>query len=92
MSVYSGRKQRQLLYDPEMALYNFQVTEGTAMPVTHRNDIQKTLITLLIITLTGACTTIAIYNSNETFMYVGFFSLFIIAIIFISRGLSLICR
>ena len=92
MSVYSGRKQRQLLYDPEMALYNFQVTEGTAMPVTHRNGIQTAIITLLIVTLTGACTTIAIYNSNKEFMYVGFFSLFIIAIIFMSRGLSLICR
>ena len=92
MSVYSGRKQRQLLYDPEMALYNFQVTEGTAMPVTHRNSIQTAIITLLIVTLTGACTTIAIYNSNKEFMYDGFFSLFIIAIIFMSRGLSLICR
>jgi hypothetical protein len=83
MSVYSGRKTRQL-YDPEKAMYHFQKSEGTAMP-TKQSNMVTTFLTLFLIMIAGSCTTIAIYNQNEMFVQIGFASVFIIGVIFFCR-------
>jgi|TARA_B110000908_G_C9870218_1_gene278013 hypothetical protein len=83
MSVYSGRKTRQL-YDPESAMYHFQKTEGKAMPSKQPN-ILSTILTLFLIMIATSSTTIAIYNREEMFMYIGFASILIIGIIYFCR-------
>ena len=83
MSVYSGRSVRQL-YDPEKAMYHFQKSEGRALPP-NRSNILSTLLTLFLIMIATSSTTIAIYNREEMFMYIGFASISIIGIIYFCR-------
>tara|TARA_B110000091_G_C13778945_1_gene460183 strand:+ start:1162 stop:1422 length:261 start_codon:yes stop_codon:yes gene_type:complete len=83
MSVYSGRIKRNL-YDVEKAMYHFQKSEGKAMPA-KQSKVLSTLVTLLLIMIATSCTTIAIYNNDEMFMYIGFATLSIIGILFFCR-------
>jgi len=83
MSVYSGRKVRNL-YDVEQAMYQFQKSEGKAMPARQSNMV-TTILTLFLIIIGGSCTSIAIYNKHENFVQIGFASIFIIGIVFFCR-------
>ena len=85
MSVYSGRKTRQL-YDPEKAMYHFQKSEGTALPPPKpKHCIPNSLLALLLIMFATSCTTFAIYNKDEMFTFLGFASISIIGIIYCCR-------
>tara|TARA_B110000208_G_C11448487_1_gene313615 strand:- start:120 stop:383 length:264 start_codon:yes stop_codon:yes gene_type:complete len=84
MSVYAGRKTRQL-YDPEAAMFHFQKTEGTALPPRSKKCIPNSLLALLLIMIVTSCTTFAIYNKDEMLTFLGFASIFIIGIIYFCR-------
>jgi hypothetical protein len=60
MSVYSGRQHRQL-YDPELAMYHFQHTEGKAISVRPPKTWSTALLAFFLVLLAGTCTSIAIY-------------------------------
>ena len=84
MSVYSGRKTRQL-YDPEKAMYHFQKSEGTALPPKQKHCIPNSLLALLLIALTGSMTTLAIFNKNDMLTLLGFSLILVIGFIFTCR-------
>ena len=84
MSVYSGRKHREL-YDPEKAMYFFQKTEGIAMPAQKKHCIPNAVLAVLLMATAGSMTTIAIYNKNDMFTVLGFSMILVIGFLFTCR-------